>query len=224
MLLSGGLDSATTLALALREAPPAHALTIRYGQRHGIEVERAGEIARILGVASHRTVDLDLSFLAGSALTDRSVPVPTGRPEAEMGEGVPVTYVPARNTVFLSLALAWAEVLGAGSLWIGANAVDFSGYPDCRPQFLDAFAALARAGTRRGATGGGFEIRAPLLRRTKGEIVRLALDLGVPIARTVSCYQADRRGRPCGACDACVLRAKGFREAGIPDPALSGPP
>jgi 7-cyano-7-deazaguanine synthase len=223
VLLSGGLDSATTLALAVREAPPAHALTVHYGQRHEIEVERAAELARLLGAASHRTVDLDLTFLSGSALTDRSVPVPTGRPEAEIGEGVPVTYVPARNAVFLSLALAWAEVLDAGSLWIGANAVDSSGYPDCRPPFLEAFAAVARTGTRRGAEGGRFEIRAPLLRRTKGEIVRLALDLRVPLARTVSCYLAGRSGRPCGACDACILRARGFLEAGIPDPALAEP-
>lgn len=223
MLLSGGLDSATTLARAVREAPPAHALTVRYGQRHGIEVERAAEIARYLGATSHRTVELDLTFLSGSALTDRSVPVPTGRPETEIGEGVPVTYVPARNTVFLSLALAWAEALDAGSVWIGANAVDSSGYPDCRPRFLEAFAAVARAGTRRGAEGRGFEVRAPLLRLTKGEIVRLARELGVPLARTVSCYQAGPSGRPCGACDACILRAKGFREAGIADPALAEP-
>lgn len=220
VLLSGGLDSATTLALAVREAPPAHALTVRYGQRHRIEVERAAEIARFLGAALHRTVDLDLTFLSGSALTDRSIPVPTGRPEAELATGVPVTYVPARNTVFLSLALAWAESLGAGSLWIGANAVDYSGYPDCRPPFLEAFAAVACAGTRRGTAGGGFEVRAPLLHRTKGEIVRLAVDLGVPLGRTVSCYQPEPSGQPCGGCDACLLRAKGFREAGIADPAL----
>lgn len=221
VLLSGGLDSATTLALAVRETPPAHALTVHYGQRHRIEVERAAEIAGALGAASHRTVDLDLTFLSGSALTDRSIPVPTGRHEEEMADEVPNTYVPARNTVFLSLALAWAEVLDAGSLWIGANAVDYSGYPDCRLPFLEAFAAVARAGTRRGAAGRGFEVRAPLLHRTKGEIVRLALDLGVPLARTVSCYQPEPSGRPCGACDACVLRAKGFREAGILDPAAT---
>jgi 7-cyano-7-deazaguanine synthase len=220
VLLSGGLDSATTLALAVRDAPPAHALTVRYGQRHRIEVERAAEIARALRAASHRTVDLDLTFLSGSALTDRSVPVPTGRPGTERSDEVPVTYVPARNTVFLSLALAWAETLDAGSLWIGANAVDYSGYPDCRPPFLEAFAVVAREGTRRGAAGRGFAVRAPLLHRTKGEIVRLALELGVPLARTVSCYQPGPSGRPCGVCDACFLRAKGFLEAGIPDPAL----
>lgn len=221
VLVSGGIDSAVTLAMAIREAPPAHALTVRYGQRHAEEVNRAAEIARRLGAASHRTIDLDLGFLRGSALTDLTVEVPRGRGPAEIGRGVPVTYVPARNTVFLSLALAWAESLGVETLWIGANAVDFSGYPDCRPDFLEAFTRAARLGTRHGSEGGSIEVCAPLLRRTKADIVRLALDLGVPVDRTLSCYAPLAQGRPCGECDSCLLRARGFREAGLVDPAAT---
>lgn len=218
VLVSGGLDSAVTLALAVREAPPAHALTVRYGQRHAVEVERAAEIARWLGAASHRTVDLDLGFVRGSALTDPGVAVPHHRTADEIGSGVPVTYVPARNTLFLGLALAWAESLGAGSIWIGANAVDYSGYPDCRPEYLEAFGEVARRGTRQGLEGSPIEVRAPLLRLTKADIVRLAVDLAVPLDRTLSCYEPSPEGRACGACDSCLLRARGFRDAGIPDP------
>jgi 7-cyano-7-deazaguanine synthase len=223
VLLSGGLDSATTLALAIREASPAHALSVRYGQRHEREIDRASRIAAALGASSHRIVTVDLSFLRGSALTDRSVEVPTRAETDEIGAEIPVTYVPARNTVFLSLALAWAESLGAGGVWIGANAVDFSGYPDCRPEFLDAFGELARVGTRSGVEGRAVEVRAPLLRRTKGEIVRLAVDLGVPIDLTISCYRPAENGRPCGSCESCRLRARGFAEAGVPDPAFQEP-
>lgn len=221
VLVSGGIDSAVTLAMAIRDAPPAHALTVRYGQRHAVEVERAAEIARLLGASSHRTVDLDLRFLTGSALTDPAVEVPRGRSAHEIGTGVPVTYVPARNTVFLSLALAWAESIGAESLWIGANAVDYSGYPDCRPAFLEAFAEAARLGTRQGAEGGRIDVRAPLLRLTKADIVRLATNLRVPVHRTLSCYAPSEEGRPCGECDSCQLRERGFREAGLVDPAAS---
>lgn len=221
VLVSGGIDSAVTLALAVREAPPAHAMTVRYGQRHVQEVERAAEIARRLGAASQRTVDLDLGFLRGSALTDPAVEVPRGRGFDAIGVGVPVTYVPGRNTLFLALALAWAESLGADSLWIGANAVDYSGYPDCRPEFLEAFAGAANLGTRHGTEGGRVEVRAPLLHRTKAEIVRLAVDLGVPVHLTLSCYAPKADGRPCGECDACAIRARGFREAGLADPAAA---
>jgi 7-cyano-7-deazaguanine synthase len=219
VLLSGGLDSATCLAWARREGFAAHALTIAYGQRHGIEVERAGRLARRLGAASHRVVALDLSFLAGSALTDSRVAVPKNRPDAAIVSGVPVTYVPGRNALFLSLAAAWAESLLARDLVIGVNAIDYSGYPDCRPEFLDAFVALARVGTKAGAEGADWRIHAPLADASKGEIVRRAVALGVPLELTISCYDPGTGGAPCGACDACRLRERGFREAGIEDPA-----
>ncbi len=221
-LLSGGLDSATTTAIALREGFRVHALTIAYGQRHAIEVERAVRLAGSLGVTAHRVVPLDLAFLSGSALTDRSIAVPKGRAIAEIGEGIPSTYVPARNTLFLSLALAWAESLGARHLFVGVNALDYSGYPDCRPEFLEAFESVANVGTRAGAQGERFRVHAPLLRLGKAEIVLRARELGVDVGATISCYDPSPEGRPCGGCDACRLRARGFEEAGIVDPALAG--
>ena len=208
VLLSGGLDSATCLAWARREGWEAHALTVDYGQRHAIEVERAVEIARRLGAASHRIVAVDLSLLSGSALTDRSVDVPK-----EPTEGIPVTYVPARNALFLSLALGWAESLGARDLVVGVNAVDYSGYPDCRPSFLRAFEVMAREGTKAGVEGVPWQVHAPLVDLPKVEIVRRALAWGVPIDRTVSCYDPDGAGRPCGRCDACRLRDAALAEA-----------
>ena len=218
VLLSGGLDSATTLALAIRDGFEAHALTVRYGQRHALEVERARSLARALGAASHRIVDVDLSPFGGSALVDRALPVPKGREEAAIGGDIPVTYVPARNTIFLSLSLALAEVLGAEDVFLGANAIDYSGYPDCRPEYLRAFEALASLATRAGVEGRPLRIRAPLLERGKGDIVRLAVELGVDLALTLSCYDPSPDGAPCNACDACVLRRRGFAEAGLSDP------
>ena len=220
VLLSGGLDSATTLAIALREGWVAHALTVRYGQRHAIETDRARQLARLLGAAEHRVVQVDLAFAGGSALTDPAVPVPVGRDPREIGAGIPVTYVPARNTVLLSLALAWAEVLGARDLFVGVNAVDYSGYPDCRPAFLEAFERLASVATRAGVEGARFRVHAPLIHLGKGDIVRRAVELGVDPAVAISCYDPGQEGRPCGRCDACLLRAKGFAEAGLRDPAL----
>ena len=219
VLLSGGLDSATCLAWALREGFSAHALTVAYGQRHAIEVERAALLARRLGAASHRILAIDLSFLAGSALTDSSVAVPKARRVDEMGSGVPPTYVPARNTVLLALALAWSESLGARDLVIGVNAVDYSGYPDCRLPFLRAFETLAGCGTKAGAEGEAWRIHAPLVDLSKAEIVRRAVAWGVPYRATISCYDPAASGAPCGACDACLIRARGFREAGVDDTA-----
>jgi len=220
VLLSGGLDSATTLALALEQGHDAFALTVRYGQRHAIEVERAAILARSLGAREHRVVSVDLAGIGRSALTDVSLAVPRAGDPAQIGAAIPPTYVPARNTVLLALALAWAETLGASALFLGANVVDYSGYPDCRPAFLEAFERLAELGTRHGATGGRFRVHAPLLAWTKAEIVREATRLGVDLAATISCYDPGADGRPCRACDACVLRRKGFREAGLVDPAL----
>lgn len=221
VLLSGGLDSATTMAWARQEGYSVHALTVRYGQRHAIEVERAVELSRALGAAEHRVVDLDMTFAGGSALTDAAIEVPRGREAAEIGAGIPATYVPARNTVMLSLALAWAEALGASDLFIGVNALDYSGYPDCRPEYIAAFEQMARLATRVGVEGRPIRLRAPLLQMTKAEIIRRAVDLGVDLAATVSCYDPGEGGRPCGSCDACLLRATGFAEAGLEDPALA---
>ena len=217
VLLSGGLDSATCLAWARREGYSAHALTVDYGQRHAIEIERAVALAQVLGAASHRIVSVDLSFLAGSALTDRNVAVPKTRGPVEIASGIPTTYVPARNTVLLSLALAWGESLGARDLVIGVNAVDYSGYPDCRPAFLSAFEALAGFATKAGADGDAWRIHAPLVEFSKAEIVRRAVAWGVPYSSTISCYDPRSSGAPCGACDACQFRARGFREAGVED-------
>lgn len=219
VLLSGGLDSATTLAIAIEQGYEAYALTVDYGQRHRIEVERAARIARSLGAAEHRRVDVDLRFLAGSALTDAAIEVPAAPEQERIGAGIPVTYVPARNTVLLSLALAWAEAIGARVIFLGVNAVDYSGYPDCRPEFLDAFRALAALATRAGVEGAGIRVHAPLLRRTKAEIILRALELGVDLSQTVSCYAPGPAAEPCGRCEACALRARGFRDAGLDDPA-----
>jgi len=219
VLLSGGLDSATCLAWAVEQRFAAHALTVDYGQRHAVEIERAALIARHLGASSHRIVPVDLSLLTGSALTDRSVGVPKGRSERVIASEIPSTYVPARNTILLSLALAWAEVLEARDLVIGVNAIDYSGYPDCRPEFLRAFETMAACGTRAGASGEPCRIHAPLIDATKAEIVRRAAALRVPVGLTISCYDPGPGGRPCRSCDACVLRARGFQEAGITDPA-----
>jgi 7-cyano-7-deazaguanine synthase len=220
VLLSGGLDSATCLAWATREGFAAHALTVRYGQRHHAEIAAAAAVARSLGAAEHRVADCDLSFLRGSALTDRTVAVPKGRDDAAIAAGIPVTYVPARNTIFLALAMAWAESLGATDLVVGVNAVDFSGYPDCRPSFLRAFEALAREGTKVGALGSAWSVHAPLAQLSKAEIVRRAVAWNVPLSATLSCYDPGDGGRPCGACDSCRLRARGFGEAGVEDPGL----
>lgn len=218
VLLSGGLDSATTLAIARREAQACHALTLDYGQRHRLELEAARRVARALGAHEHRIAAFDLSWVGGSALTDAALAVPD-RP----GDGIPSTYVPARNTILLSLALGWAEVLGAEAIYIGANAVDYSGYPDCRPEYLEAFERLAGLATKAGVEGRRLRIRAPLVHLPKAEIIRTGARLGVDFALTLSCYDPDGGGRACGVCDSCRLRAEGFRAAGIPDPTLYRP-
>ncbi len=217
VLLSGGLDSATTLALARAQGFACYALSLDYGQRHRAELDAARRVASALGVISHKILPLDPDNFAGSALTDPEVAVPE-----TPSEGIPVTYVPARNTVFLSLALAWAEVLGAWDLFIGVNAVDYSGYPDCRPEYIEAFQRLCQLATRAGVEGGQFQIHAPLIQMSKAEIIRTGTQLGVDYAQTVSCYAADAAGRACGRCDSCRLRAAGFREAGISDPTHYG--
>jgi len=215
VLLSGGLDSATVLAIAHQHGHDCYALSVRYGQRHAAELRAAQRIARGTGVVEHRIFPLELSAFGGSALTDPRLKVPK-RP----ADGIPVTYVPARNTVFLSIALSWAEVLGARNIFIGVNAVDYSGYPDCRPEYLAAFERLANLATKAGVEGDRFHIHAPLINLTKGEIIRCGLALGVDYALTVSCYTADEQGRACGDCDACRFRNKGFAEADIPDPTI----
>ena len=202
VLLSGGLDSATTLAIARTEVDTCYALTIDYGQRHRAELDAARRVARALGAADHRVATFDLSWIGGSALTDPTIAVPR-QPTA----GIPITYVPARNTIFLSLALGWAEVLGAQAIYIGANAIDYSGYPDCRPEYLQAFQRLAALATRAGVEGSPISIRAPLLTLPKAEIIRTGTRLGVDFALTLSCYNPDDSGRACGACDACRLRS-----------------
>ena len=213
VLVSGGLDSATVLALARAEGRACHALSFDYGQRHRVELEAAARVARALGAVEHRTMAIGLGGIGGSALTDTSIAVP----EAATS-GIPVTYVPARNTVFLALALGWAEVLGAREIWLGVNAVDYSGYPDCRPEFIAAFEVLANLATRAGVEGEGMRIHAPLIAMTKADIVRAGTQLGVDYALTVSCYQPDAQGRGCGRCDSCRLRREGFLSAGIADP------
>lgn len=214
VLLSGGLDSATCLAVAAADGFEVFAMSFRYGQRHAIELTAASELARAAGVAEHRVVDIDLGALGGSSLVGEGE-IPEGGPD--LHAGIPSTYVPARNTVFLALALAWAEVIDAGDLYIGVNAVDYSGYPDCRPEFVTAFQAVANAGTRRGVEGDGYRIRTPLIDLTKAQIVQLGTELGVDYAITVSCYDADESGA-CGRCDSCILRRRGFLDAAILDP------
>ncbi len=213
VLVSGGLDSATTLAMAREQGFACYALSMEYGQRHVVELEAANRVASSLGALEHRTMPIALDRIGGSALTDMSIDVPE-----EEGSGIPVTYVPARNTIFLSLALGWAEVLGASDLFIGVNAVDYSGYPDCRPEFLRAFEQMANLATKAGVEGAGFTIHAPLVSMTKAEIIGEGMRLGVDYAATVSCYQADGAGRACGVCDSCRLRSQGFQDAGVTDP------
>jgi 7-cyano-7-deazaguanine synthase len=218
VLLSGGMDSATTAAIARADGFRVHALSFRYGQRHAVELEAARRVAASLGVARHVVLDIDLRAFGGSALTD-AIDVPKDRAVARMGEGVPVTYVPARNTIFLAFALAFAESIGATDIFIGANAVDYSGYPDCRPEFLEAFQRMARLGTRLGSEGAPLTIHAPLVHLAKADIVRRGAALGVDFALTRTCYDPAPDGAACGRCDACQLRLKGFREAGLDDPA-----
>jgi 7-cyano-7-deazaguanine synthase len=217
VLLSGGLDSATCLAVARDEGFACYALSFSYGQRHAHELEAARRVAQSLGAEERLVLNLYLGRIGGSALTD-DIAVPKPSSIAEIGREIPVTYVPARNTVFLAHALAWAEVLGARDLFIGVNALDYSGYPDCRPEFLEAFARVANLGTKAGVEGDRFHIHAPLVRLTKAEIIRKGLGLGVDFALTHSCYDPDSQGRACGRCDSCLLRKKGFVEAGVPDP------
>ncbi len=216
-LLSGGLDSSTCTAFAAKEGYECYALSFDYGQRHSVELEAAVRVAAALGVAEHRIIRIDLGSFGGSALT-ADIAVPKGRSTAEMGQGIPVTYVPARNTVFLSIALAWAETLGASDIFIGVNAIDYSGYPDCRPEFIEAFARLANLATKATVEGRSrIRIHTPLIRLSKADIIRLGADLGVDFSLTHSCYDPSPDGKACGACDSCLLRRKGFEEAGIED-------
>lgn len=219
VLVSGGIDSTTTLALAREQGFTCSALSIDYGQRHRIELDKAKQVCQSLGVARHIAVSVDLRAIGGSALT-AAIDVPKDRPLDAIGHGIPITYVPARNTVFLSLALGYAEVVGAFDLFMGANALDYSGYPDCRPEYLEAFEKLANLATKAAVEGKGvFRVHAPLLRLTKAEIVKEAARLGVDFAKTLSCYDPDAQGRACGHCDSCRLRLKGFQEAGLQDTA-----
>lgn len=217
VLLSGGLDSAVVLGLARKAGRDCHALSFRYGQRHDVELQAAEGVAESLGAAEHKTLDLPLGSWGGSALT-APIEVPKDRNEAEMSGDIPVTYVPARNTVFLSLALAWAEVLGAAEIWIGVNALDYSGYPDCRPEFIEAFEKMARLATKTGVEGESLTIVAPLLQLSKADIVRKGIEIGVDFSLTHSCYDPSPEGLACGHCDSCLLRKKGFELAGVPDP------
>jgi len=213
VLLSGGLDSATVLAIARSQNYECYALSVDYGQRHRAELDAARRIAAALSAHEHRTMRVDLAGIGGSALTDAEMPVPQA-----LAPGIPVTYVPARNTLFLSLALGWAEVIGTGDIFVGVNAVDYSGYPDCRPAFIQAFEQLARVATKAGVEGGRFQIHAPLIQMSKADIIRAGVRLGVNFGATVSCYQATAEGRACANCDSCRLRAAGFAAAKIPDP------
>ncbi len=220
-LLSGGLDSSTCLALARREGYECYALSFDYGQRHRVELDAAARVAAALGAREQRTAVIDLRAFGGSALT-ADIAVPKHGSVAEIGEGIPITYVPARNTIFLSYALAWAEVLEASDIFIGVNALDYSGYPDCRPEFIYAFEAMANLATKSGVEGRTrVEIHTPLITLSKADIVRLGAELGLDFGLTHSCYDPDAQGRPCGECDSCLLRAKGFAEAGVLDPLVS---
>lgn len=217
-LLSGGLDSSTCLAVARKEGFACHALSFDYGQRHVVELAAAAKAAASLGAVEHIVVRIDLRQFGGSALTG-DIAVPKNREADEMASGIPVTYVPARNTIFLSFALAWAEVLQASDIFIGVNAIDYSGYPDCRPEYIEAFEKMANLATKAGVEGRTkINVRTPLIRSSKADIVRLALELGVDLALTHSCYDPGPDGEPCGACDSCLLRRKGFAEAGVADP------
>ncbi|MBI2780020.1 MAG: 7-cyano-7-deazaguanine synthase QueC [Gammaproteobacteria bacterium] len=215
VLVSGGLDSATTLALAREQGFSCYALSFDYGQRHRAELAAAERVSKTLGAVELKVIKLDLGGIGGSALTDLSIPVPD-----QPTQGIPVTYVPARNTIFLALALGWAEVLGARDIFIGVNAVDYSGYPDCRPEFIAAFERLANLATRAGVEGGHVAIRTPLISLSKAQIIRVGVRLGVDYTLTVSCYSADEQGRACGMCDSCRLRAAGFEAAGVTDPTI----
>jgi len=217
VLLSGGIDSTTTLAIALAEGYDAYALSFDYGQRHQIETEAARRVADSLGAKQYRIAKIDLRVFGGSALTD-DVDVPKKRSEKEIARGIPVTYVPARNTIFLAYALAWAEAIQAADIFLGVNAIDYSGYPDCRPEFIEAFETLANVGTKAGIEGRRFQIHTPLIKLSKAEIIRKAIELGVELSLTHSCYDPSPEGFACGECDSCLLRLKGFREAGINDP------
>ena len=214
VLVSGGMDSAVTIALAREQGYQVYALSVAYGQRHSSELAAAARVSNLLGASAHKTVTVDLRSIGGSALTaDIDVPL-----DAADSSDIPVTYVPARNTIMLSIALGWAEVLGSSDIWCGVNAVDYSGYPDCRPAFIEAFETLANVATKAGVEGAGIRIHAPLMRMGKADIARKGQRLGIDFSATVSCYNADDDGRACGHCDACRLRAQGFREAGLPDP------
>lgn len=220
VLLSGGLDSTTALAIARSEGFETYALSFRYGQRHSPELDSAARVAKAQGVAEHVIAVIDLRLFGGSALT-AEIDVPKGRSHEEMGEGIPVTYVPARNTIFLSFALAWAEVLDASDIFIGVNALDYSGYPDCRPEFIEAYKKMANLATKAGVEGQQhLSIHTPLIHLSKAEIIRKGLELGVDYSLTSSCYDPSSNGRPCGQCDSCLLRAKGFAEAGVSDPLI----
>lgn len=219
VLTSGGLDSTVTAALAMADGYECHCLILNYGQRHEIEITRAQQIATRLNTASSLVLDVDLRTISRSALTT-SIPVPKGTSVEHIGKGIPSTYVPGRNTIFLSIALAWAESLGAAAIFFGANVLDYAGYPDCRPEFLLAFNELARLGTKQGVEGSPITVHAPLLQLTKAEIILKGIELGVPFNLTHSCYDPSPQGKPCGECDSCLIRQRGFYDAGISDPAL----
>lgn len=213
VLVSGGLDSTTVLAMAKKQGFECYTLSFDYGQRHRAELTAAEQVSKQMGVADHRVANIDLTLFGGSALTDEAIAVPE-----EEGEGIPITYVPARNTIFLSFALAWAEVLGADDIFIGVNAVDYSGYPDCRPEYIESFENMANLATKVGVEGHRLTIQTPLIDLTKGQIIQTGIDLGVDYSQTISCYQADSEGLACGVCDSCRLRKQGFEQAGVADP------
>jgi 7-cyano-7-deazaguanine synthase len=217
VLLSGGIDSTTTLAIAIAEGYEAYALSFDYGQRHQIEIEAARRVAKSLGAKEHRVAKIDMRIFGGSALTD-DIDVPKKRSATEIVYGIPITYVPARNTIFLGYALAWTEVIPASDIFLGVNAIDYSGYPDCRPEFIEAFETLANLGTKAGVEGRRFRIHAPLIKFSKPEIVRKAIELDIDLSLTHSCYDPSPEGLACGECDSCLLRLKGFRDAGVRDP------
>ena len=217
VLLSGGIDSTTTLAIALADGYEAYALSFNYSQRHKIETRAAGRVAHSLGAKEHRIAKIDLRVFGGSALTDK-IAVPKQRSQSEIGHGIPVTYVPARNTIFLAYALAWAEVIPANDIFLGVNAIDYSGYPDCRLKFIEAFENVAHLGTKAGVEGRRFQIHTPLIKFSKADIIRKAVELGIDLSLTHSCYDPTSEGLACGECDSCLLRLKGFREAGMKDP------